>query len=97
MHDSPVLASTAPVPVQAATVMPPGLAPVAVRRCELCALGGKRGRDGKNPIAVWLIRIVMNNGSEIDGPVCDADALQLIASYAGRGARVRLDPAGPMT
>lgn len=101
MHDSSVMPPTAyatvAMPVQAAAVeVPPGLTPIAVRRCELCALRGKRGRDGRNPLAVWSIRIVTPDGNEMDGQVCDADALQLVTSYAGRGARVRLDPAGPM-
>jgi hypothetical protein len=72
----------------------PGLQPPAAQRCEYCAHSGRRGPDGKNPLADWYARITFADGSESDGYACTRDVRALVAGYTGRGARIRLDPAG---
>jgi hypothetical protein len=74
----------------------PGLQPSAVPRCEWCAQLGRKGTDGRNAVADWHVRVTFADGTEEDGYGCTRDVKTLVGVYAGRGARVRLDPAGPV-
>jgi predicted RNA-binding Zn-ribbon protein involved in translation (DUF1610 family) len=74
----------------------PRLVPSAVQRCEWCAQLGRKGADGRNPVAEWHVRGTFADGTEEDGFACTRDVKTLVSIYAGRGVHVRLVPAGPV-
>jgi hypothetical protein len=91
---APVMPARATADSMPPAVIIPYLVPAPVRPCELCANAGKRNRDGRYPAAAWFVRITLPDSPEQDGYLCTPDTQRVLTQYAGRGARVRCDPAG---